>query len=506
VKGRKILFDQPTIARLFEAVDTRAGAARLMADVGLHVDYPQYRPQAHVAGALTYRLQVHVSLFGGNAGSQRAPWWAHTVWLNSSDRATELSVQRGGQATRSGRGQTWRAVRQSRDATKAMASATQLAELAGQREIACWALLTTGRKFSFQPASHLHPTMIIPALDGDTVVDDEIVSIGRVRYGGPVYDLTIAQLHNYVADGVVVHNCLYAWAGAEPGNLAEFGRQYPDARTVVLNQNFRSTGHLVALGNAIAAPLGARPECWTANAAGLPARLHAADDEAAEAGFVAAEIGCLLKASQIAHAGEVAVLVRTNAQSEALVLALRAARIPYHVRADSTLLERPEVRDVIAYLRLAHSPADGPALTRIVDTPRRRLRPIEQALRRAPVPTGELSDWAQRRGGPPARRRVEELLALIEHLHHQTQGRTPAEALELVLERTGYRAWATAGPGGEVRLASLDALGRLLATSGAPDLGVWLADLHLGDAGSMPDQAGAVMVSSIHRAKGLEWV
>ena len=188
------------------------------------------------------------------------------------------------------------------------------------------------------------------------VLVDEFQDTTGLQYG--LLRQVVARHHNLLVMGDP-NQCLYTFAGAEPRNLAEFGKQYPDARTVVLDQNFRSTGYLVALGNSVAAPLGARPDCWTANAAGLPARLHAADDEVAEAGFVAAEIGRLLKSGQIAHAGQVAVLVRTNAQTETLALALRAARIPYHVRADSALLERPEVRDVIAYLRLAHS-ADGP--------------------------------------------------------------------------------------------------------------------------------------------------
>jgi DNA helicase-2/ATP-dependent DNA helicase PcrA len=333
------------------------------------------------------------------------------------------------------------------------------------------------------------------------VLVDEFQDTSDLQYA--LLRQIVARHHNLLVVGDPAQ-CVYAFTGAQPHHLGHFAEQFPDATTVVLDQNFRSTGHLVALGNAIAAPLGARPDCWTANAVGLPARLHAAVDEAAEASFVAAEIGRLLQSRQIAHAGQVAVLVRTNAQSETLALALRAARIPYHVRADSALLERPEVRDVIAYLRLAHSPVDGPALARIVDSPPRRLRPIEQALRRAPVPIAELPLWAQRRGGPPARRRVEDLLALVEDLHQQTQARPPAEALELVLERTGYRTWAIAGPGGEARLASLEALERLLATSGAPDLGTWLADLHLGEVDA-PDQGGAVIVSTIHRTKGLEW-
>jgi DNA helicase-2/ATP-dependent DNA helicase PcrA len=335
------------------------------------------------------------------------------------------------------------------------------------------------------------------------VLVDEFQDTSALQYA--LLRQVVARHHNLLVTGDP-NQCLYTWAGAEPRNLVQFSQQYPNARTVVLDQNFRSTGCLVALGNAIAAPLGARPDCWTSNPAGLPARLHAAADEAAEAAFVAGEIRRLLHNAQIAHAGQVAALVRTNAQTETLALALRAEKIPYHVRADSALLERPEVRDVVAYLRLAHSPSDVLALARIIDTPPRRLRAIEQALRRTPVPTAELPGWAQRRGGPRARQRVEQLLALIHELHGETQDRAPASALALVLERTGYRAWTGNGSGGEARLASLDAFGRLLAASSAPNLGVWLADLYLEDAtGPAPDQAGAVTVSTIHRAKGLEW-
>jgi superfamily I DNA/RNA helicase len=95
---------------------------------------------------------------------------------------------------------------------------------------------------------------------------------------------------------------------------------------------------------------------------------------------------------------------------------------------------------------------------------------------------------------------------LIDSLHRQTQGCTPADALTLVLDRTGYRVWTAAGPGGQRRLASVDLLAGLLAASGAPDLGTWLTDLHLGDAlGPSPDRAGSVTVSTIHRSKGAEW-
>jgi superfamily I DNA/RNA helicase len=140
-----------------------------------------------------------------------------------------------------------------------------------------------------------------------------------------------------------------------------------------------------------------------------------------EARFAATEIRRLLDSGQIEHAGQVAILYRTNAQARSVALSLRGAKLPFRVRADVNLFVQPEARDVVAYLRLAHCPTDGPALARVINVPPRRLRAIEQALRKRPVPVTELPAWAHRRGGASARRSVEEFLALLEDLHDNTR-------------------------------------------------------------------------------------
>jgi DNA helicase-2/ATP-dependent DNA helicase PcrA len=176
------------------------------------------------------------------------------------------------------------------------------------------------------------------------------------------------------------------------------------------------------------------------------------------------------------------------------------------VRSENELFNRAEIRDVIAYLRLAYSPADSPALARVINTPPRRLRHVEQALRRLPVPVAELPGWAHKRGGPPARRRVEELLALVNRLHAEAEGCTPSQVLGQVLDRTGYDVWVAGSLHADRRLASLQEFGRVLEGSAALDLGTWLADLHLGELDSTAaDQAGAVALSTVHGAKGQEW-
>ena len=221
--------------------------------------------------------------------------------------------------------------------------------------------------------------------------------------------LIVERHHNLMIVGDP-QQCVFSWRGADPKILLDFPQTYPGARVIVLNENHRSTGVIVALANAVAAPLQYRPDSWTQNPAGPRARVYGAANEADEARFVAAEIGRLLRSGELAHPGQAAVLFRTNPQARALALALRAEGIPFRVRADADLFGRPEVRDLVAYLRLAHSPTDGPALARIINTPPRRLRLVEQALRRRPVAAADLPRWAQKRGGPPARRAVETLL------------------------------------------------------------------------------------------------
>src|SRR6266542_3307623 len=248
----------------------------------------------------------------------------------------------------------------------------------------------------------------------------------------------VAHHHNLAVVGDP-RQAVYGFRGADPTILLDFPLQYPDARVFPLDQNHRSTGVVVALSNALAAPLQSGRESWTSNAQGPRARVYSASDELDEALFVASQIQRLLDSGQIEHPGQVAVLFRTNAQARAVALRLRAAGLPFRVRSDADLFGQPAVRDVVAYLRLAHCPMDGPALARVVNVPPRRLRDVEQALRKRPVPVPELPVWAHKRGGPTARRSVEQLLGLLDELQQATRQCQPAQALGIVLERTGYR-------------------------------------------------------------------
>jgi DNA helicase II / ATP-dependent DNA helicase PcrA len=334
------------------------------------------------------------------------------------------------------------------------------------------------------------------------VLVDEYQDLCRLQAG--LLQRLVARHQNLAVVGDPFQS-VYGFRGADPRLLTEFPQTFPGAQVLVLEQNHRSTRTIVALANALAAPLGVRPASWTTNPDGPPARLYVADDDNEEAHFIAGELARLLAAGELAQPGQAAVLFRTNAQARAFALALRARGIPVRLRSEADLFACPEVRDLVAYLRLVQSPRDEPALARILNTPPRRLRAVEQAFRKQPVPITELPEWAHRRAGAAARAAVERLLALLDDIHSASRSSRPSEALELVLDRTGYATWLTSTERGRGHLEHVECLRGLLAASEAPDLATWLADLHLDETEAAAADDGAVPLLTIHASKGREW-
>lgn len=333
------------------------------------------------------------------------------------------------------------------------------------------------------------------------LLSDEYQDVSAAQYS---LLLRLAERHrNLVVVGDPCQ-CLYGWRGADARFLLQFERDFPEARVVSLDQNFRSTGRIVELANALSAELAYRRQLWTDNPPGERAYLHVAADERAEAAFVAAEIERLSTQRLIEHPGEVAVLCRTNQQAQQITLALRERRLPYRVQGNGDLFARREVRDALAYLRLAYNPEDAASLARIANVPPRGLGRLAEALHARPVPAGELPSLASRYG-PAARASAEALLALIADLAAGAAVRSPAEMLDLALDRSGYQPWLAGQADGVARLGHLAEL-RALATQTEGDLAGWLAELQLGEeVGSTPDDGRRVLISTIHGAKGGEW-
>src|SRR5918911_2256416 len=165
---------------------------------------------------------------------------------------------------------------------------------------------------------------------------------------------------------------IYSWRGADISNILNFEQHYPEARIIKLEQNYRSTQNILDVAGAVISRNTARKEkhLWTSNEAGSLVRYYQAFDAEGEARFVAARIEQHRRTEPNLRA---AVLYRTNAQSRLFEEALRRAGIPYQIVGGFSFYERAEVRDIVAYLKLALNPHDSVALLRVVNTPARGL-------------------------------------------------------------------------------------------------------------------------------------
>ncbi|MEE1927984.1 DNA helicase PcrA [Streptomyces sp. TRM 70351] len=323
---------------------------------------------------------------------------------------------------------------------------------------------------------------------------------------------------------------IYAFRGATIRNILQFEEDYPDATTILLEQNYRSTQTILSAANAvIERNENRRPKnLWTREGTGSRITGYVADTEHDEAQFVAEEIDRLTDAGD-ATPGDVAVFYRTNAQSRVFEEVFIRVGLPYKVVGGVRFYERREVRDVLAYLRVLANPEDSVPLRRILNVPKRGIGDRAEAMIEALAAR-------ERIGFPQALRRVDEAYGmaarsanavkrfntLLEDLRTVAEsGAGPATVLEAVLERTGYLAelQASTDPQDETRVENLQELAAVaLEFEQARDeddpgtLADFLEQVALvADSDQIPDDGegeegtGVVTLMTLHTAKGLEF-
>ncbi|HEY2031545.1 MAG TPA: UvrD-helicase domain-containing protein, partial [Myxococcales bacterium] len=251
---------------------------------------------------------------------------------------------------------------------------------------------------------------------------------------------------------------IYRWRGAEVSNILDFPKHFAATKVVRLEQNYRSSGRILAAAHAVIEKNERRAEkkLWTKAGDGDKVRVFVAEDERDEASRIASEL-YQENARGTAYA-EMAVFYRANAQSRSLEDALRARRIPYRVVRGRSFYDRAEVRDIAAYLRLCVNPRADGDLLRVVNTPPRGIGDTTIDKLRAVAARRGLSLWECLEDEElPANVRAKLLpfKALIEKLRAQVTG-SAADAIELVIEATGYQdRLRLEGDEGEDRLENL---------------------------------------------------
>ncbi|WP_436838495.1 DNA helicase PcrA [Nocardia nova] len=342
---------------------------------------------------------------------------------------------------------------------------------------------------------------------------------------------------------------IYAFRGATIRNIEEFERDFPDAETILLEQNYRSTQHILSAANAVISRNENRRDkkLWTDSGEGDLIVGYVADNEHDEASFVAREIDRLVDQGDYNYA-DVAVFYRTNNNSRALEEIFIRMGLPYKVVGGVRFYERKEVRDVVAYLRVLENPDDAVSLRRILNTPRRGIGDRAEACvavhaeQRGIGFAAALRDAADGKVAllnTRAQRAIAGFLDLLDEI--RAAGATPdseypdvGNVVDAVLDKTGYRIELETSddPQDGARLDNLNELVSVArefssearnsieaareeglvpeAADGEPDPGSLAAFLErvslVADTDQIPDEgSGVVTLMTLHTAKGLEF-
>ena len=389
----------------------------------------------------------------------------------------------------------------------------------------------TGRSlYTALPAEHITEGHSVPVFEttgnrhfsNGSIKGRRVESIATGHYAGKVYDLSVAGLRNYVAGGIVVHNSIYAFRGANVQIILNFERDFPDATVIKLEQNYRSTKNILDAAYHVVRNNRGRADkrLWTENIDGESIVLVEAPNEVEEAVAVVNVIRDGTVTGDRRYA-DFAVLYRANSQSRALEEQFINYRIPYKIVGGVRFYERREIKDLIAYLRVILNPFDGLSMRRIINVPARAIGTTSVEKINQFASRYEISFWeACRRVAEidlPARAKnsVAAFVKIVEYLHTKLETQTVSVLVQNVLDTTGYLEDLKKDKTPEAE-SRVENVGELVTVAkefevqqgdeGDKSLSAFLETVSLvADIDSLEDTANSVTLMTLHAAKGLEF-
>ncbi len=315
---------------------------------------------------------------------------------------------------------------------------------------------------------------------------------------------------------------IYSWRFADIRNILSFEKDYPDAKIVLLEQNYRSTKTILETASQIISTNQQRKpnNLWTENELGEPVTVVETYTEQEESQFVVSEIERLVSRGE-ASLGDCAVMYRTNAQSRVLEETFIRYGTPYRLVAGTRFYERREVKDVIAYLRLIQNPSDSVSLMRVINVPLRGVGEQSQARLSAWAKSLEMSPYealkllaretaAKSPFTPHISKVTTSFLNLMEEFIGRSRELNLVDLFDLVVERSGYKTYILNMPDGEERwdnVLELRGVAQEYRDLPPPEgLAAFLEGVTLvSDVDSLEEGVSAVTLITLHQAKGLEF-
>jgi len=501
--GRDLAMSEEWLGRLYASLDTEGRAKDLMEDLDLHVEFPHLRPQ-------NGRRRDSVNLTMYSSGGRGGPVGHHRVQWSSIRPDVAERLRAGGFELRTGKSASLRFETARSDYREALRLAQRVAA-AGGMEINRRAQVG-GHVYNFVPLSHLHYGMTVLVEGPDGFEPARVENVDYDEYDGPVHDIEVTPSHTYSAEGVLVHNSIYAFRSADIRNILEFEQAFNDATVILLEQNYRSTQTILDAANAVIANnLQRKPKAlWTDQVGGEPIVRYEAQDEHDEASWMAEEIDRLHMRTDYRY-GDFAVFYRTNAQSRVIEEELVRRQVPYRVIGGTRFYDRREIKDLLAYLRAVANPADEVSIKRIINVPRRGV---------GDTSVGRIDAWARSHGmafgdallhadtagvSGKALSGIQKFNELLGRLRERvTDG--PGTVLRSVIEDTGYVAEMEAERSVEAA-GRIENVSELVAVADEhPDMDGFLEAVSLvADTDEISEDDSTVSLMTLHTAKGLEF-
>jgi superfamily I DNA/RNA helicase len=383
------------------------------------------------------------------------------------------------------------------------------------------AIVVSGRSYTLAPLGDVTRDDRVLVASGGRLKERTVTSTGLLDPGGQyeewVYDLEVDEAHTYVADGVLVHNSVYKFRGADFRNILQFEDAFDEVTTIVLDQNYRSTQTILDAANAVIANnIERKPKSlWTDVGHGDRIVRYHAEDEGDEATWIAGTAR-QLQGDHAVNWREIAVLYRTNAQSRVIEEAFMRLGVPYKVVGGTRFYDRREVKDAMAYLRAVVNPADEVSVKRVLNVPKRGVGDASIAkLDAFAAAEGIAFTDAMRRADEagvsgPAVRGLAAFVALLDRLNAMVgqDGVGPGDLLQAAIDGSGYLAELEAEDTVEAH-GRIENLAELVGSAREfTVLDEFLEQVSLvADTDELPDgeEADQVVLLTLHSAKGLEF-
>jgi DNA helicase-2/ATP-dependent DNA helicase PcrA len=314
---------------------------------------------------------------------------------------------------------------------------------------------------------------------------------------------------------------IYSWRGADITNILEFEKDYPDAKVIKMEQNYRSTQIILDAAQAVIMKNKQRKDkkLWTERDQGDAVRVWIAENERHESELIAEEIRTILKGYETKDYRDFVVLYRINAQSRALEEVLMRYGIPYKIIGGIRFYERKEIKDLVAYLRVIANPSDSVSLIRIINIPQRQIGPKtletlqtfanikDCSLFEAMVRVEEVGEELPE----TKREKITNFVKLIRRLQKQNKEVRPGALIKYLLDESGYKKFLDDGTvEGEARLENVSELISVAAKYDKLEpgiaLSVFLEEISLiADIDTLDEKDNAITLMTLHSAKGLEF-